>query len=133
MKKEVFRFICVGALTVLIDYASYLGLINIVQLNTDISKSISFMIGTAFAYFANRLWTFDRINAANGSVVRFIFLYACTLTTNVYVNEWIINILHASKYKMHVAFIAATTVSASINFLGLKLFVFRDSTLEKKQ
>lgn len=124
IKRELAIFLIVGTLTVLIDFLTYRGLASM-TLNIDIAKAIGFIAGTIFAYFANRLWTFGHKPHAAGSLWRFIFLYAATLGANVVVNTAALALFEGVSIAIQIAFLLATATSASLNFLGMKLFVFK--------
>ena len=115
----------VGGVTVLVDFASYTLLQAWIGLPVDVAKSLGFLIGTAFAYFANRLWTFGHQEPARGSAWRFVLLYSITLAFNVLVNAAGLHALHGLAWDRQGAFLLATGVSAFLNFLGMKYLVFR--------
>jgi len=125
IRRELLIFLIVGSLTVLVDFASYRGLIWFGTLNIDVAKAIGFLAGTVFAYFANRFWTFGHKAHAPGSAWRFGLLYASTLGANVLVNALALRLLASFAAALQVAFLLATAVSAILNFLGMKVFVFR--------
>ena len=123
MKYDVSRFIVVGIATVFIDLIFYLILIDF-SFEAPLSKGVSFTIGALFAYFINRSYTFQ---TSNRGMLRFIFfatLYVLTLTVNVVINEVILNLLNNFNYALFIAFLIATTISATLNFIGMKYFVF---------
>lgn len=159
IRRELAIFLVVGTLTVLVDFLTYRGLVWMQLFSVDIAKGIGFLIGTVFAYFANRLWTFGHKAHAVGSAWRFIVVYSLTLAVNVIVNSSLITwlpshmpalleeLIAASKYistdsaiynntiilsqilnkeaSIQIAFLAATVTSATLNFIGMKLFVFK--------
>jgi putative flippase GtrA len=125
IKRELIIFLIVGASTVLVDFMSYRGLIQFQVMEVDMAKAIGFLVGTIFAYFANRFWTFDNKSHAPGSAWRFSALYASTLGTNVLINALALKLLADTAVAFQLAFLLATGVSASLNFLGMKLFVFK--------
>jgi len=125
IKKEVLLFFLVGTLTVLVDFLSYRALALSQLLNVEVSKGASFLIGTVFAYFANRFWTFSSNTHAQGSVLRFVILYTLTLCVNIIINTIVLTLLDAKQGSIEMAFISATAASATLNFLGLKFFVFK--------
>jgi putative flippase GtrA len=123
-------FIVVGALTVMLDFAAYRSLLWTGFFNLSAAKAGSFLLGTVFAYVANRRWTFAPSPAqmhAPGSGWRFIWLYAATLCANVALNSLLFNALAgaALPVAMPLAFVIATGVSALLNFFGMKRFVFK--------
>lgn len=128
IRRELAVFLVVGVLTVAIDFVSYRGLLATGWLGIDPAKAAGFLIGTVFAYFANRLWTFGHHRPAAGSALRFALLYATTLAANVAVNAVLLAVLADWSYALQLAFLVATCVSAALNFLGMKLFVFRPGT-----
>lgn len=131
LKLELAIFIVAGGLTVLIDFIIYRGLIYCNLLGDDainLAKSIGFIGGTIFAYFANRFWTFKNKTVSKGSIGRFALIYSLSLIANIAINHLSILILGIGilnhQTLIMVSFILATGVSAILNFLGMKFFVF---------
>ncbi|MGE0409165.1 MAG: GtrA family protein [Amphiplicatus sp.] len=119
----VFRFLIVGGMTVLLDLIVYRAF-AFIGVDVHAAKGIGFVAGTLFAYFANRLYTFS---AKGGAAVfmRFLALYATTLGCNVAVNAAALFALSSDTNAVTIAFLIATGVSATLNFLGMKHLVFR--------
>lgn len=131
IKRELGIFLIVGLLTVGIDFLIYRGFIYLQPFGIDsinIAKGFSFISGTIFAYFANRFWTFNEQTTGSGSVFRFVMVYILGLIANIAINylciEWFSSPTLAMEYTLLIAFILATGVSASFNFIGMKFFVF---------
>lgn len=125
IRRELAVFLIVGLLTVLVDFLVYRGLVWMGLMGVDMAKATGFLVGTVCAYFANRFWTFGHRPHASGSSWRFAFLYAVTLGVNVFVNALLLALLGGIAVAVQIAFLLATGVSASLNFLGMKLFVFK--------
>jgi len=123
--RELAIFFLVGSTTVLVDFLSYCGLVGFAVINVDIAKAIGFMVGTLYAYFANRYCTFGRKPTIPGSAWRFLALYTSTLGSNVLINTLALKLFADAVGAIEWAFMLATGVSASLNFLGMKLFVFK--------
>lgn len=128
IKRELGIFLIVGSLTVLVDFMVYRGLLWFDLTGIDIAKGISFLAGTVFAYFANRFWTFGHRSSASGSGWRFALLYLSTLIANIVVNALALTTLNTVPSAMQWAFLLATGVSATLNFIGMKYFVFHSRT-----
>jgi putative flippase GtrA len=133
IKRELVIFIIVGASTVLVDFMTYRCLIEFHVTKIDTAKTTGFLVGTLFAYFANRFWTFGRKSHVSGSAWRFSTLYASTLGVNVLINACALKLLANMAAALELAFLLATSVSASLNFLGMKLFVFKSTPAPKLQ
>ena len=128
IKRELGIFLIVGLLTVLIDFLVYRGLVGVGVIGVDTAKGIGFLTGTLFAYVANRFWTFSHKSHAPGSVWRFVLLYLSTLMANVVINALALKVMADIMAAVPMAFLLATGVSASLNFLGMKFFVFNSRT-----
>lgn len=124
IRKELTIFLIVGVLTVLVDYLSYRGIAGSGLLETSPAKVTGFLAGTVFTYFANRRWTFGARTHAAGSARRFAVLYTLTLLVNVSVNAIMLKVLSSQLYAVQGAFVIATGLSATINFIGMKHLVF---------
>lgn len=123
MTRQFITFLFVGGLTVLIDFTTY-NVLYYIDMNFDIAKTIGFLTGTIFAYFANKQWTFQARGGVNVFFV-FIVLYFCTLGLNVGTNHMVLKILGENPLNVNLAFIFATGLSATTNFLGMKFLVFK--------
>lgn len=133
IKREVAIFLIVGASAVLIDLIVYRGLIGYQVLQVDMAKATGFLVGTLFAYLANRFFTFGHKAHGPGSAWRFSTLYASTLCANILMNAFAISLLADVDGAILFAFMLATGISACINFLGMKFFVFRQSQALERQ
>ena len=123
LEYEIGRFLVVGGTTVLIDLICYLMLIYM-GFDTHLSKGISFSIGTVFAYFANRNFTFRSSMAGSVRFIIFSLLYLSTLVVNVTANEVVLNLTGRTDASFVMAFVLATVLSATLNFMGMKYIVF---------
>ncbi len=133
IKRELGIFIIVGLITIAIDFALYYSLIRHPLFGTEnlnLAKGISFIGGTLFAYIANRFWTFNQQTIRSGSFGRFIVVYILGLVANITFNYLAITFFNfffgIPQYSIILAFLLATCISASLNFIGMKCFVFTE-------
>lgn len=112
--------------------------------NTDVSKGIGFMVGTVYTYFLNKRWTWRYTERSNkGMLLKFGVIYAISFVFNVAINKYGLELINdftinfrlifsdqntmdliVLKGDKFLAFFFATLVSAVINFIGQKFFVF---------
>ena len=118
------RFLIVGFTTVVIDFTAY-RLLLYLDSPTAIAKGLGFIAGTIFAYFANKLWTFSRAKGGSNVFSMFIALYFTTLIINVGVNSRVISVLGEEELFLILAFLLATGTSATLNFVGMQMIVFK--------
>ena len=121
-RTQIARFLVVGTTTVAIDYAVY-SLLLLMGVAFTSSKGIGFTVGTLFAYFANRLWTFSARGGLD-RIARFIVVYGVNLGVNVGLNSFVLALLGYDQIDTILAFLVATAASATLNFLGMKFLVF---------
>lgn len=130
IRRELPIFLVVGVLAVLTDFVVYRS-VAWTDFDIHVAKAVGFISGTVFAYFANRIWTFSDARPVRSSALRFLLLYTLTLLANVQVNALALVLLSGWSGAMQIAFLAATGTSATLNFIGMKFFVFRSThTLE---
>jgi putative flippase GtrA len=122
------RFLLVGFTTVGVDLVVYLILVA-TGLHHPVAKGISFATGTVFAYFANRSYTF-RSHVSGWAFVRFCCVYVITFLLNVGVNQLMLELMDWAGV-IYLAFVIATGISAVLNFLGMRFFVFTDVASER--
>jgi putative flippase GtrA len=129
LRGQIFRFLLVGGTTVLIDFVAY-RLTMAAGMTPGPAKAAGFLTGTVFAFFANRQWTFAATNAGrlHWEMPSFAIVYACSLLANVAVNSAVLGQMGRSEFVITAAFLLATGVSATLNFLGMKFLVFRPSS-----
>ncbi|WP_160309528.1 glycosyltransferase [Lysobacter capsici] len=124
LRGELARFVLVGITSVVIDFAVYRGLLAL-AIAVHPAKTAGYIAGAVFGYFANRSFTF-RVGAQwrQRELLSFIAVYLIALGANVVVNSLVLAVLGRGEIALVSAFVAATGVSAAMNFVGLKLFVF---------
>lgn len=105
----------------LVTYRTCLALIGVVSL----SKASGFILGTTFAFFANRMFTFKQEKNQSGEVGRFLIVYSVTLVVNVALNGLLLRLLGLNEIGIMTSFLVATVFSSALNFIGMKSYVFR--------
>lgn len=125
LAREVAVFLPVGGAAVAIDAAVYAALLGL-GLSTAPAKTVGFCAGALWAYHANKLLTF---RAETGRPLHFAAVYLGSLLLNVALNGAVL--LLAGRLGLPdwlavpAAFIVTTGASATANFVGMRLIVFR--------
>lgn len=121
-RKNIVRFLVVGGTSTFIDFIIYM-LLNI-QLPVFLSKLFSMCCASIFSFIVNKKWTFETQKQTHlFMVVKYIFAQCFNIATNVSINQIVFEI---SKDKM-ISFIIATGCAMCVNYLLLRLFVFRSA------
>ena len=121
--RQIGHFLVIGGLTVVLDLAAYSILLRL-GFPVGTAKAIGFIAGTAFAYFANRIVTFENAGGGTTTMMRFAAVYSVNLIVNVAVNSLILAVAGRTDAALALAFLVATGTSATLNFLGMKYWVF---------
>jgi putative flippase GtrA len=119
IKKELKRFLVAGLSAVGTDLATYYIFLNF--LSYDVSKAISFLLGAIVAFIINKYWTFEKYEKSYKEVFQFGMLYSISLVVNVAANKMILEYTSL----ILLAFLVATGISMTLNFLGQKFLVFK--------
>lgn len=126
LTQQLIRFVLIGGFCFLIDTGVYwLGLQA--GLWVHLAKGIGFIAGTTTAYFLNKKFTFNA--SGSGGVAQiggFVLLYTVTFFVNVGTNALMLALLPTSKLEYPIAVVVAQATSTLINFVMLKLVIFRD-------
>jgi len=122
---QLSRFVAVGAVSALVDFGIYHGLLAL-GTYVHLAKAISFVGGTTTAYVLNRRFTF----ATAGGVRRlaaFMLLYGTTFVLNVGTNALALAVLPPGmSLRVTVAWVIAQGVATTVNFVMLRTVVFRN-------
>lgn len=120
---QAIRFVVFGVLSAGVDFGVYQLFLHFGTW-PDLSKAISFICGTITAYLLNRRWTFGSAGGV-APATRFAMLYSVTFFVNVGVNALGLRMLAGHHWTVPVAWVIAQGVATVINFVMLRMVVFR--------
>ena len=118
---EIMRCLLVGGVAVLIDGCFYFCLIDWEIAEASWAKRLSFLLGSFWAFFMNKYFTFRQKGFSFSEPVFFGLVYLTGFILNSLIHDLV---LVFSKIEL-LAFTVATSVSTVSNFLGQKLIVFK--------
>jgi putative flippase GtrA len=118
------RFAVVGCCSASLDFALYIVLYQVVGVQVDLAKAITWFAGTTNAYLFNRRWTFQ----ARPSTARYVSvmsLYGLTFAVQVGVNHLILELFDYRTWALLVAYVVAQAIATIINFAVQRWVIFQ--------
>lgn len=124
LHRQLVRYLIVGCAGVGIDALLYVFFLHVVGLSIPVAKTIGVVAGVIYGYFAHCRITFSA-RMTWWSAFAYCILYIVSIVQNVVTNSVLAVTLPERWYPLTVAFLAATAISVVINFIGMKLVVFK--------
>tara|TARA_B110000003_G_scaffold173050_1_gene172640 strand:- start:332 stop:715 length:384 start_codon:yes stop_codon:yes gene_type:complete len=118
--KQFFSFFSIGIVSFIIDFTFYNIFFYTFQIDVNLSKALSYIMGFLNSYVLNKKITFKSQSKGFREPIAFLFLYLSSMVVNYYAHKFLIEI-----YSGYIPFFGATSLSVIINFLGLKFLVFK--------
>ena len=129
---ELKKFLAVGMIAVSLDWGIYLALVNFLGLGAVLSKSLSYIIGTMFAFVANGRLVFQS-DLAPVNFLKHLLLYTFSLLANTLLFAyWESKFSFKSTIILGAALLTSTFVSTVINFLGMRFWVFKKRSIHAR-
>lgn len=132
-KRQLGKFLILGGLAAVIDWLFYSLLRGFFYYSA--AKTFSFLAATGFFYLTSNFFVFEKKRCSWAESVRFVLFYVVTLSLHVMVNKILLALLPqieafsaywplwSTDYFFWAYFFAAA-MSASLNFLGQKMWIF---------
>jgi putative flippase GtrA len=120
---QLLRFIVIGVTCVVVDLVVYRLLCSQGGIRLDWAKAISYWAGVVVGFAGNKFWTFRSAQKSLREPVAYFILYSLTMLANIGCNRAVLATLVAEATGL--AFLFATGVSTCLNFVGMRLLVFR--------
>ena len=131
--KKLGRFIIVGIINTIVGTAVMFGLYNLAGCSYWVSSAANYIVGSILSFFLNKYYTFEYKGDMAGSAVRFIINIAvCYLLAYGIAKPLVLAVLPGSqKLQENVAMLAGMCLFVGFNYLGQRLFAFRDRDKER--
>ena len=128
INKQFRNFFFVGIIAFSIDVSFYYFFTSI-EISVNTSKGISFLLGTVFGYFVNSIFTFKVLSLKIILFLKYLGVYILSMILNVFINEQVFILLQKFMETVQMvklfSVIFATVCSMTVNFISLKLYVYR--------
>ena len=119
--KQLLSYSSIGVISLVIDATLYIILTEIFIISKSLSKIISFIIASVNSFLGNKIFTFRVKSLSFREPIKFILLYSVSLIANSLTHDFFLNFFDG-----FMPFVISTIVSVIINFIGQKLWVFKN-------
>lgn len=125
--KSLVRYVIVGGINTGVDFLTFLLLHTLFAVNLGVSQAAGYCAGILNSFLLNKFWTFENKTSprkTTSQAVKFVAVNVATLGISVYglqvlAGNWGLHILAAKGM--------ITLLTMVLNYLGYKLWVFRDA------
>lgn len=124
LSTQAVKFIIIGIFATIINYLCFYVLYNFVHINYMLSSAIGFLSGVIAGFPFNKNWTFKSNKHSMKVIIPYITVYLISLILSLILLKIQVEILNINPKIANFICICFTTVT---NFLGTKIFVFRNS------
>jgi putative flippase GtrA len=133
-RRQLGRFLVIGTSCVLVDLTVYQILAARFDMPLYAAKGISYLAGVVVGFVGNKWWTFRSTRRSTAEPISYLALYLVTLAVNVGCNQAMIAELRGlatANQAKWVAYLIATGVTTVLNFVGMRLFIFRQGIAQR--
>jgi putative flippase GtrA len=128
IKREVAFFVANGLISVAIAYWIYRILVS-GGLSIELSNGLAYLSGMVYGFLANKKLAFRDVSAiSRGMLTRYVLWHAFSLMVNVVVNSVFLAVIGSLVFGLTISFLLAISITTVLNYLGLKYFVFKNTT-----
>ncbi len=124
LSQKFLRFLVTGGLSTIINYACFWGLYTLEVCSYIWASIFGYTVGLIFGYFLNKFWTFEAKSRHDlQEIIKYITVYIISLIISTGVLYLLVEYLGVDP---KIGQVGAIMVSTILNFIGLKIFVFKD-------
>lgn len=124
LRGQILRFLVVGGIATAIDLVFYVSFIRWLGLSPSWAKRWSFMVGSVWAFFMNKHYTFKQKKAYKKQPFMFACVYGIGWVVNSHGHDAVLSLWNIQP----LAYVVGTALSTVTHFILQKYFVFRDAT-----
>ena len=128
---KMWKFILVGIVNTLVGYAIMFGLYNLAHVGYWLSSAANYVLTSILSYFLNKHFTFKNTEKGWKPVLRFALNIAVCYLLAYGVAEPLVRWVLADAsvtLRDNVAMLAGSCLFVGFNYLGQRLFAFRNRT-----
>ena len=124
--QEGMRYLIFGALSTVVNIASYAALYYPFNISNAISNILAWVIAATFAYITNKLYVFNsKVNTKKELLKEIIYFYVCRLFTLVVDEGIMIVAVDKLGWNALLMKIIANIIVIILNFIFSKILIFK--------
>ncbi len=122
MKQQFLRFIFIGVLSTIVNYAIFYLLYKFCSIGYILASALGFIVGVLAGYSLNKSWTFNIKKTETKYFYKYFLVYCLSLILSVIILKVLVSRFYFTPEVANIITIGVTTCT---NFLGVKLLVFK--------
>ncbi len=133
---KLLRYMLVGGINTLVGWAILFGLLNLTGCGYWISSAVSYILSSILSFFLNKYFTFRSHGSTWREVLRFALTIAVCYGLAFGIAQPLVERILAGsgeRVRDNVAAATGSVLFAGLNYLGQRLFTFREKTQEKAE
>ncbi len=115
------RFLLIGAASTLISFSVFSALIRLFDVHYILANFFAFILSVIFSYNMNKKWSFE-VEKSQSHLFSYGLLYLSSLAMGTLILKITIGIFEVIP---EIAFIISLFFTTTMNFIGVKFFVFK--------
>ena len=121
--KSVLLYLFLGGCATIVGFGTRTLFIKVMNMNSYLGVALSWLISTTFAFFTNRTWIFEH----NDEQMLAEYIKFCGGRVLTFVIDEVINgiFYEALGWNYYVVFLLSSIITATVNYLVSKFFVFK--------
>jgi putative flippase GtrA len=122
---QLIRFASVGASGYVVNLAAFAICVHVLKINYKVASPIAYLVGTCNNFFWNRRWTFGHKKETHPVEQALKFFAVSTVSFGVNYGV-LVGLVRSTGMEKVLAQAIANAVGTPVNFLGQKLWSFRN-------
>lgn len=124
--KELIKYLIVGVLTTAINYACFVILTKMFNIDIHISNIISWVVSVVFAYFTNKLFVFESKSFKPKIIAKEVSEFVAARVFSLLIEELILYVfVNLLSMNALIIKLVANVVVIIINYVLSKLIIFK--------
>lgn len=118
------KFIVIGIISTILNYTSFFIFYKYFKIYYLLSSTLGFILGLVIGFYFNKQWTFEYKGNNKNIFIKYLTLYLISLIISQIFLYTLVSYLYIIPL---IGNIFCICISTAINFIGLRMYIFRNA------